>query len=154
MRKMALPLLVLLLSSIGFAQTQTATFSFGALGSDNCSAITAWNGVPNGYPEEMGEICFNLYPNPYSGMEIPWQLGFPNNGFLENQTPFTWGPMVYTGSTTYTQTGTAAYTGYGAGVRVNVQANFSVTAHRTCYRGVCRTYTVAALNGGDGTVTD
>ena len=141
------------------AQTKSNTFTFGSAGvigttqSSNCSPITAWDNVVDAYPQDMGEVCFNFYPNPYSGMDIPWQLGYPNNGFLLDQTPFTWGPVVWTSSNTYTQTGTAAYTGYGAGVVVNVNTNVVVTYQKYCAHGVCHYFPVHTLTGGTGVVT-
>jgi len=140
------------------AQTKSDTFTFGSAGvigttqSSNCSSITAWDNVVDAYPQDMGVACFNFYPNPYSGMEIPWQLGYPNNGFLLDQTPFTWAPMVWTSSTTYTQTGTAAYTGYGAGVVVTVNTNVVVTYRKYCWRG-CHYFPVYTLTGGTGVVS-
>jgi cysteine-rich repeat protein len=101
----------------------------------------------------MGEVCFNFYPNPYSGMEIPWQLGYPNNGFLLDQTPFTWGPMVWTSSNTFTQAGSAAYTGYGAGVVVNVNVDVVVTSQQYCGRTGCHSFPVDTLTGGTGEVS-
>jgi cysteine-rich repeat protein len=101
----------------------------------------------------MGEVCFNFYPNPYSGMDIPFQLDYPNNGFLLDNTPFTWGPQVSTGSNTYTQSGTAAYTGYGAGVVVTVNTNVVITYQQYCGRTGCHLFPVDTLTGGTGVVT-
>src|SRR6516165_2933679 len=115
------------------AQTKSDTFTFGSAGvigttqSSNCSRITAWDNVVDAYPQDMVEVCFTFYPNPYSRMSIPFQLRYPNNRFLLDHTPFTWGPMVSTSSNTYTQTGTADYTGYGAGVVVTVTIDVVVT---------------------------
>jgi hypothetical protein len=141
------------------AQTKSDTFTFGSAGvigtitSSNCSPITAWDNVVDAYPQDMGEVCFNFYPNPYSGMDIPFQLGYPNNGFLLDNTPFTWGPQVSTSSNTYTQTGTAAYTGYGAGVVVNVTTNVVITYQKFCGHGICHYFPVYTLTGGTGVVT-
>ena len=141
------------------AQTKSDTFTFGSAGvigttqSSNCSPITAWDNVVDAYPQDMGEVCFNFYPDGFSGMEIPFQLGYPNNGFLLDNTPFTWGPMVSTSTNTYTQAGTAAYTGYGAGVVVNVNINVVVTYVRSCGHGICHYFPVHTLTGGTGGVT-
>ena len=141
------------------AQTKSDTFTFGSAGvigttqSSNCSPITAWDDVVNAYPQDMGEVCFNFYPDGFSGMDIPFQLGYPNNGFLLDQTPFTWGPMVSTSSNTYTQTGTADYTGYGAGVVVTVTIDVVVTQVRSCGHGICHYFPVHTLTGGTGVVT-
>jgi hypothetical protein len=157
-----LPLLFLLLFGIVShmaAQTNSATFAYGAVNSGNCSAITEWNGVVDAYPADMGEVCFNFGENPYSGMEIPWQLGFPNNGYLLENTPFTWAPPVFTNGnattdgSTYHQAGVAAYTGYGAGVTVSVTVNFTVHVHKACRYSVCRTYLTDTATGGAGMVS-
>ena len=141
------------------AQTRSDAFTFGSAGvigttlSSNCSPITSWDGVVNAYPQNMGEVCFNYYPNNNSGMEIPWQLGYPNNGFLLSNTPFTWAPAVWTSSTTYSQAGTAVYTGYGAGVVVNVTTNIAITYRRYCSRTGCHLFPMDTLTGGTGAVS-
>lgn len=160
-RAIVLGLAVMLSLGVAYAaaQSKSDTFTFGSAGvigttqSSNCSPITAWDGVVDAYPQDMGEVCFNFYPNPYSGMDIPFQLGYPNNGFLLDNTPFTWGPQVSTSSNTYTQAGTAAYTGYGAGVVVNVNVNVVVTQKLSCGHGICHYFPVDTLTGGTGVVT-
>lgn len=154
--KTALPLL-LFGAGLNVAAQTSATFAYGTILSNNCSAITAWNGITDAYPQDMGTVCFNFYPNPLSGMDIPWQLGFPNNGLLPNETPFTWGAQLFnsgnatTNGSTFSQYGTAFYSDYG--VTVSVTANFLVHVSKSCNRGVCRTYVTNTLTGGTGTVS-
>lgn len=159
MKKLAI-LMSLALASV-FAHAQTATFTFGAVLASNgeCTEVTSWNGVTDAYPEDMGSICFNLGEYPYSGMEIPWQLGFPNNGFLLDQTPFTYSAPfnvvggLHTNGGTFQETGVAAYAGYGQGVTVSVLLNFSVTVTKWCRFGRCNYLTTYNVTGGSGVVT-
>jgi hypothetical protein len=157
----ALPLLVLRLCTSAFAQTRSDSFAYGAVNSQgNCSEITAWDAVPNAYPSDMGSVCFNYYPNAYSGMDIPFQLSYPNNGFLLDNTPFTFAPIVWTigdgthGGDTGTQAGIANYSGYGAGVTVNVNCTIVVHLQKRCprYRH-CYYAPVQSNTGGNGTVS-
>jgi hypothetical protein len=146
-------------------KAQSATFTFGAIsgpsgsiGSGNCASITAWNGDPNAYPYEMGDICFNFYPNGFSSIDAPFQLGFPNNGFLQECGPTTWGPQVFTqGNATtdgsiFTQTVTFSGCYDGGNTTVNATVNFVVHSKVSCGHGRCHTYYFNYVTGGSGTI--
>jgi len=100
------------------SRAQSATFTFGgqpnpltstSLQTEHCSEMTSWNGIPalnpdgtpnidNPFPYNMGDICLQIYPSAYTDIDVPWQLGFPNNGFLQQCAPTVWGPLVFDGS--------------------------------------------------------
>jgi hypothetical protein len=146
-----------LLFAVPSRAQQSATLTFGAPGSSNCSRITEWNGVTNAYPEDMGEVCFNFYPNFYSGILIPWQLGFPNNGFLPTCEPTVWGAKTYTkgngtqAGDTFSQTMTATCP---YNVTLEVTGSFVVEQITHCYYRRCFTTYANVLESGSGTVTD
>jgi hypothetical protein len=67
-------------------------FAFDAKG-----AITSWDGVPNAYPD-MGAV--SLYTSFGSGfgsaIDVPFELGYLNNGFLAPCDPLMWGTKTWT----------------------------------------------------------
>lgn len=148
------------------AQTvvKSDTFTFDANG-----AIIAYDGVVNGYPEEMGSVSF-VAPGG-SAIDVPWQLGYLNNGYLSPCDPLVWGPKTYSkgdgthaGDTymTFGSTTCPYFTGeYGTYENSNnrlegfsVQADYIMVQHRSCGRRGCIYYLLPALTGGTGTVTD
>lgn len=152
------------------AQAQLSNnFAFDATG-----AITEWDGVPNAYPEDMGGVKLTPITGGYgSGIDVPWQLGYLNNGFLEPCNPITWGAKVWTKGTgssigdTFTVHGVTTcpdFTGeYGTGYNSNnrlegfsVDANYKLAqGNRVCPRyRPCYYQVINALQGGTGTVTD
>jgi|SRR5579864_6184361 len=137
MRKIALPLLSLLLSGICSAQT-THTFTFGPFPA-GCAEFQTLDGQPAnegiGY---AGEICFPYNDNPWWGVIAPEVWGLPNGGFLPNNvpTPQLSAPTfvspscnLQTAGCVDYETGTAEFTGYGTGVTVSVTAFFKVNKH-------------------------
>ena len=148
-----------------FAQTfypRTDTFAF-----DKTNAITSWNGSDPAnppYPYEMGSVSLGNQ----SGIAIPFQLGYLNNGDLEPCDPITWGAKTWIigngthSGDTYTLPGSAAcpyFTGeYGtSGNSSKTHDSFSVTVtyvrtlRRVCYRGGCTTQVTDTEQGGMGT---
>ena len=158
-----LPLLFLLSLS---AFAQTASFTFGGtlngyyvLGGtpkslNGCVNNTSWNGTS--YPDN-GEFCIN-YEATVSGITIPYELGFPNNGYLLQSCTMSFGAPVYTNGN-----GTHAgdtFSISGAAVckdNVNITTftqNFVVTkVVTTCRYGRCLTDVDYSLVGGSGTAT-
>lgn len=134
MSKWALSLFILLpLSAFG-----QHTFTFGAFTS-GCAEMQTLDGQPaNQATGYAGEICFPYNNNPWWGIETPQVWGFPNNGFLTNNTTipqlsaptFTvQGCNLQTDGCVDYETGTAEFTGYGQGVTVSVTAFFTVHKH-------------------------
>ena len=166
----ALSLLFLLMSTAMFAQTfspRTDTFVF-----NNQSAITSWDGSDPAnppYPYGMGAVCLtSICGGGYgSGIEIPFQLGYLNNGFLSpcNALTFsgkTWviGDGTHNGDT-YVITGSTLcpyFTGeYGtSGNSYNILDGFSVSVkyvrnfQRLCGRTGCHLFPVDMLQSGTG----
>lgn len=107
----------------------------------------------------VGSVTFPYGENPWWGIEVPQAWGFPNNGFLpQNTTTPALGPLTFVnpacnlqtaGCQSY-QTGSAAFQGYGAGVTVDVTVWFVVTKHIGRYNHVY--YTNDPTNGS-GTAT-
>lgn len=152
------------------AQAPPANFTFGP--GAPCSAITSWNGVADAYPQDMGAICLNqgdLYGGYGSYIDVPWQLGFLNNGYLAGCDQIAWQPKVFTigdgthAGDAFTVAGSTTcpyYTGEYGGVSDNLLDGFSVVAsytvvqRKTCGRYGCHTYLSNVLTGGTGTVTE
>ncbi len=169
---LAIGLLALLVLSTPSAKAQTVVLSdnFTFNGTTPCSSITSWNGDPNAYPEDRGSICLNQgdsYGGFGSFLDVPFQLGFLNNGYLAGCNPLAWGPKTFTiGDGTHNgdafkvagSTTCPYYTGeYGGAsnnllVGFNVVASYTVVQHRSCNRGRCITYFTNVLQGGMGTV--
>jgi hypothetical protein len=147
------------------------TFTFNA-----SSMITSWDGSDPAnppYPDDMGAVSLQ---SPFggghgSGIEVPWQLGYLNNGYLSPCDPIAWGQATYTiGDGTHTgdafsvsgSTTCPGFTGeYGSYENSNnrlegfsVTANYTVVKHTSCYRGRCVSYFASVLAGGTGTITD
>jgi hypothetical protein len=165
-------LAVLLLSFACVAQTsglyppQSTTFTF-----DQTTAITSYNGSDPAnppYPDDMGSVNLS---NPNPGIDVPWQLSYLNNGYLQPCDPLQWGAKVWIlGDGThagdkYTLSAVTScpyFTGeYGSyGDSTNILDGFSVTATyvrsfvRSCGRyNICHTFPVDKLQGGTGEVT-
>jgi hypothetical protein len=160
----ALPLLFLL-TLASFAQTASYTFGgtlsgYYVLGGhpqslNGCVNNTSWNGTS--YPADNGEFCINYEPT-VSGITIPYELGFPNNGYLLQSCTMTFGSPVYT-SGNGTQVGDTFSISGSATCNYNVNItsftqNFVVTSVVThCRYGKCITDVNYSLIGGSGTVT-
>jgi hypothetical protein len=146
----------------------SATFTF-----DSSSAITVWNDVPNAYPEDMGAVSLNsAFGGGFgSSLDVPFQLGFLNNGYLADCNPLAWGQKTYTvgdgthNGDAFTVSGSTTcpyYTGeYGTYensdnllVGWSAVANYTMVQHKSCYRGRCITYFTSVLQGGNGVVTE
>ena len=149
------------------------TFTF-----DKNGNIISWNGSdPNTppYPYEMGAVSLNT---PFGGgygsaIDVPFQLGYLNNGILNPCNPLTRGPQVWTNGNgsnvgdTFTQHGTTTcpyFTGewgtYNNSTNrldgFSVDANYIVAqGPRTCPRfRPCYYPHIIVLTGGTGTITD
>jgi hypothetical protein len=150
---------------------RSATFTF-----NSNSAITSWNGSDLAnppYPYEMGSVSLQTaFGGSYgSAIDVPWQLGFLNNGFLNPCDSIVWeakkwvtGDGTHAGDT-FTVSGSTTcpyFTGeYGPdSPSANLLDGFSVTAlyvvrqQRTCSRYRCYTYFVNVLQGGAGIVEE
>jgi hypothetical protein len=170
----AIGLFALIVPSAPSANAQTVVLydNFTFNGTTPCSSITSWNGDTDAYPEDMGGICLNQgdsYGGYGSFLDVPFQLGFLNNGYLAGCNPLAWSPKRFTiGNGThngdaFTVAGSTTcpyYTGeYGGAsdnllVGFNVVASYTVLQHRSCYRGRCITYFTNVLQGGTGTVEE
>jgi hypothetical protein len=175
MKKLLLAAVVMLLGLAGVSRAQTVvrsdTFEF-----DRTQAIISWDGsnpADPPYPYEMGSISLNsaLGGGYGAGIDVPWQLGYLNNGFLQACNPIAFGPKVWTIGDG-TQTGDAFnvsgsttcpyYTGeYGPDSPsanlldgFSVTANYTVIKHVSCRYGRCITYYSNVLQGGTGTVQE
>lgn len=158
-------------------QSDTFTFATGAVISryalpPSCGAITAWDGVANAYPEEMGGVCLSIPGGYGASVDVPWELGYLNNGYLDPCDPISnWGPKVFThgngthSGDTFTVTGSTTcpdFTGeYGPDFNsdnrlegFSVVASYTVFKYTACNFGRCGTTTEYFLTGGTGTVTD
>jgi len=156
------------------------TFTFakdGAItsydGSDAAACIANITACP--YPYEMGGVAVPSF----GGIDVPFQLGYLNNGMLEPCDPMVWQPKVWTigdGVTlhdgdAYTVSGSTTcpyFTGeYGpnyppppAQPSTNLLDGFSVTAnyvlvkHVSCRYGRCFTSYTNLLQGGSGVVKE
>jgi hypothetical protein len=142
-----------------------------------CSNILTWNGSDPAnppYPYEMGAVC--LHQGDSSGgygsyLDVPFQLGFLNNGYLAGCNPLAWGAKVFTigdgthNGDAFVVPGTTTcpyYTGeYGTYENSNnllvgwsVVASYTVVKRTSCNRGRCVTYFTNVLTGGSGTVQE
>jgi hypothetical protein len=147
------------------------TFGPGAI----CESITSWNGDSNAFPNEMGGICLHQV-DPLTGLagsyiDVPFQLGFLNNGYLAGCNVISWQTKVFTlgdgthAGDTYTTAGSTScpyYTGeYGtyqdSNQRLdgfNVVADYTMKQFRTCGRYGCHNYLQPVLTGGTGEVVE
>lgn len=128
---------ILLMSSAMFAQT-THTFTFGPFPSGSAEMQTLDGQPANQGTGYAGTISFPYNNNPWWGIEVPQVWGFPNHGFLTNNTTtpqlnapvFTvQGCNFQTDGCVDYQTGTSEFTGYGQGVTVSVTVFFTVHKH-------------------------
>ena len=174
MKRALLAVAVLLSFVAASAKAQTIVLSdnFTFNGTTPCSSITSWNGDPNAYPQDMGGICLSQ-GDPSGGygsyLDVPWQLGFLNNGYLAGCNPLAWGQKTFIigdgthngdvfkvpGSTTCPYY-TGEYGGYSNNLLVGfgVVAKYTVVQQRSCSRYRCFTYLANVLQGGTGTVTE
>jgi hypothetical protein len=147
--------LALLVSGATSAKAQTvvlsATFTFGS--TIPCSDITSWNGNSAAYPEDMGAICLSQ-GDPYGGygsyLDVPFQLGFLNDGYLAGCNPLAWGQKTFTsgdgthnGDTfTWPANTTCPYytTPSGLSVGFSIVGSFTVVQHKSCRYGRCVTW--------------
>lgn len=158
-------------------KSDTFTFTTGAVISryalpPSCGAITEWDGVTNAYPEEMGGVCLSIPGGYGASIDVPFQLGYLNDGYLSPCDPisnwsaktFTLGDGTHNGDV-FTVTGSTTcpyFTGeYGTDYNSNnrlegfsVTASYTVFKYASCYRGRCSTMTEYFLTGGTGMVTD
>jgi hypothetical protein len=111
---------------------QTATFTFGPIPSgQTCASNLTWNGAAVAYP---GNVCFNLYPSPWSSIAIPQNFGFPNDGYLQDCYPTIWGPQNWTSGnqttagSTFTQTVAFGNCYDGGNTTVDATVDFVVLA--------------------------
>lgn len=161
----------LVMSAMAQTVVLSETFAF-----NGNSQITSWNGSDPAnppYPDEMGAVSLNSsFGGGYgSAIDVPFQLGFLNNGYLSPCNPIAFGPKTWTvGNGThsgdvYTVSGSTTcpyFTGeYGNYDNSNNRLDgFSVTAtyvhngHTSCRYGRCVTYYIDVLKGGTGVVTD
>src|ERR1700739_939331 len=176
MKRALLAAAVLMLSFVPVStKAQTVSFS-DTFAFNNNSQITSWNGSdPSNppYPSEMGAVSLNSsFGGGYgSAIDVPWQFGFLNNGYLSPCNPIAFGSKVWTkGDGTHTgdafsvsgSTTCPYFTGeYGSYDNSNnrlegfsVTASYVRTVHTVCRYGKCTTYYVDGLQGGSGTVTD
>jgi hypothetical protein len=171
MKKLMAVVVLLLAGITSKAQTTVLSDNFTFNGTTPCSNITQWNGVPNAYPD-MGSICLNQgdeYGGYGSFLDVPFELGFLNNGYLAGCDPLVWDPKTFTiGDGTHNgdaftvagKTTCPYYTGeYGGSsntlsVGFSAVASYTVVQHRSCYRGSCITYFTSVLTGGTGTVKE
>jgi hypothetical protein len=141
---------------------RTDTFVF-----DKAGEITSWDGSDSAnppYPYSMGSVNLS---SPFPGIDIPFQLGYLNNGFLQPCDPIAWEAKVWVigdgthKGDTYTLSGSTAcpyFTGeYGAsGNSYNIADSFSVVATyvrnfiKTCGHGHCIVLPKDTLSGGTG----
>jgi hypothetical protein len=174
--RLALLALTLALAIPSHAQSTypvpTASFTFGP--GTVCSTITSWNGNPNAYPYEMGGICLSQGDpsgGPGSYIDVPFQLGFLNNGYLADCNSIAWQSKVFTqgdgthAGDSYTIAGSTTcpyYTGeYGtyqdSNNRLdgfNVVASYTIQQFRSCSRYGCHYYLKSVLTGGTGEVVE
>ena len=149
-----------------------ATFTFGP--TTACSAI-----VLNDDPNLTGTIC------PYQGdpsggygsfIDVPYQLGFLNNGYLAGCDPMVWGQKTFAqrpdgtigdgtqAGDTFRQPASTTcpyYTGeYGGAIPDNFLPQFSIVGNFTvekiisCGRYGCRSHLKTSLTGGTGVVEE
>lgn len=100
-----------------------------------------------------------------AGIDIPWYLGFPNNGFLLQDCTLTYSAIQFNprpdgtmsdgskvGDTWYfTATTGTSCTGYASGVTFSVTTNWTTTLVKPyCGRGGCATNYSYQLTGGSG----
>jgi hypothetical protein len=165
-----LAIAVLLLSGISIAQTfspRADSFVFNAQ-----SAITSWDGSDPAnppYPYAMGVVCLTTQcGGGYgSGIEIPFELGYLNNGFLNPCNAITFSPKTWIigdgthNGDTFVVTGSTLcpyFTGeYGtSGNSYNILDGFNITAtyvrqfFKSCSRYGCRLVPRDTLSGGIG----
>jgi hypothetical protein len=174
--KRALLAVAVLLSFVAVsAKAQTLSFS-DAFVFNSASQITSWNGSDPAnppYPGEMGYVSLNRsFGGGYgSAIDVPFQLGFLNNGYLSPCDPIAFGPRKWTigdgthSGDTFNVSGSTTcpyFTGeYGTYDNSNnrldgfsVTASYVRTVHTSCRYGRCTTYYTDTLQGGTGIVTD
>lgn len=157
------------------AKAQTVAFS-DTFTFNNLSQIISWNGSDPAnppYPYEMGAVSLNSsFGGGYgSAIDVPFQLGFLNNGILNGCDPIAWGQKTFTtGDGTHTgdvfvvagSTTCPYYTGeWGTYENSNnrldgfsVIAQYMVVQHTYCRYARCTTISTNVLQGGTGIVTD
>ena len=173
--KIVIAVLAVLLSFVTVAKAQTVALS-NTFVFNNTSQITSWDGSDPAnppYPSEMGAVSLNSsFGGGYgSAIDVPFQLGYLNNGYLSPCNPIAFGPKTWTVGNgthtgdTFTVSGSTTcpyFTGeYGTYENSNnrldgfsVTATYVRTAHTACRFGRCTAYYTDTLQGGTGTVTD
>jgi hypothetical protein len=142
---------------------------------DGTGAVVTWNGVANAYYGDMGSVSIqSQFGGGYgSAIDVPWQLGYLNNGFLSPCDPMVPSAKVWTigdgthigdAFTQHFATTCPYFTGEWGSYNnsTNRLDSFSVDANyvyvkgpRTCPRfKPCYYPIVVTLAGGSGTVTD
>ena len=183
MNKIALLIVAVFLCAVSVkAQTvRSDTFLFAAPSTPTatCEQITSWDGTDPAippYPYDMGSICLSTGDgaptSPGSGIFVPFQLGYLNNGDLAGCDAIVWQPKVWVaGDGThagdkYTISGSTTcpyYTGeYGPDSPsahlldgFSVVADYTMVQKRACPRfRPCYYYLVGVLQGGEGVVEE
>jgi hypothetical protein len=174
-RRFIFPILAVLLFVTNQAKAQTVSLSNTFVFNAN-SQITSWDGSDPAnppYPYEMGAVSLNSsFGSGYgSAIDVPFQLGYLNNGYLSPCNPIAFGQKVWTigngthTGDTFTVSGSTTcpyFTGeWGTYENSNnrldgfsVTATYVRTSHTACRYGRCTTYYTDTLQGGSGTVTD
>ena len=174
MKKLLVVVLFLVFASVISMHAQTypvssVSFIFGP--GAVCSNITSLNGQPT---EQSAAICLHQ-GDPLGGygsyIDVPFELGFLNNGYLAGCDPISFGAKVYTvGDGTHAgdkfsvsgSTTCPYYTGeYGTYLDsdhrldgFNVTANYVISTSRVCGRFGCHAYLTTTLTGGAGEVVE
>jgi hypothetical protein len=158
-----------LITAVQSRAQMSDTFAFNSL-----AAITSWDGsdpLSPPYPYAMGAVSLNSAFGGTWGasLDVPFQLGYLNNGYLADCMAMSWGQRNFTtGDGTHTgdaftvngSTTCPYYTGeYGTVdnsdnllVGWSVVASYTVIKHQSCRYGRCTTYFTYQLVGGTGTV--
>ena len=171
-----LVLLGLCFLGVGSVKAQTATFTFTSgpiqqlsykVGTPvptpqpfaGIADMLSWNGTacPGGpYCQEMGAITFSAQPTR-SDIDIPFQLGFPNDGYLQGCSIVYGQPQgawIVTGNA-FTISGTGGSCYDGGNTTFTFTQNYVVTrTFVSCYRGSCLNNIDYQMTGGGGTVTN
>ena len=166
-----LALSLLAVSAKAQAVPASDTFTF-----NSSSQITSWNGSDPAnppYPYEMGAVSLtSSFGGGYgSAIDVPFQFGFLNNGYLSPCNPIAFGPKTWivgngthsgdvysvSGSTTCPYF-TGEYGNYDNSNNLldgfSVVATYVHTGHTSCRYGRCITYYIDVLRDGTGTITE
>jgi hypothetical protein len=161
--RLALPILLLFGVFGTLTQAQTATFTWnGSTDSSQLIELATIDNLPVNQSNGYGGAIQIVNGGFLWLLELPWSLGFPNDGFLDCSSKITFGTKQWgtrpdgtkmdgtKAGDYYTLTGTTTCPLWNGTTDISLTALRQMVSYRSCGHGVCRTFLGDTMEGGIG----